>query len=155
MEFVVSSKSQSKIGRIIVVWSLWTEVYVVSRKQWVEPVSTRVGIGILGIRLEVSWSIKQLGLERVDALRSVVAPIRSTQPWSSARVRGLLPNFWLHGNRVVVYSCTYRCSTSFCGGRLRTISGNMTRFTAEEAWVIVHATLPLFLGEPAIFPELC
>ena len=30
----------------------------------------------------------------------------------------------------------------------------MTRFTAEETQVIVHVTLPLFLSESAIFPEL-
>ena len=57
--------------------------------------STRVGIGIPRIRLEVSWSIKEFRLERVDALRgsSIVAPIRSMQPWSGARAEGLLPNF--------------------------------------------------------------
>ena len=31
--------------------------------------STRVGIGIPGVRLEVSWSIKEFGLERADTLR--------------------------------------------------------------------------------------
>ena len=30
--------------------------------------STRVGKGIPGIKLKVSWSIKEFGLERADAL---------------------------------------------------------------------------------------
>ena len=57
--------------------------------------STRVGIVIPGIRLELSWSIKEFGLERVVALRygSVVAPRGLTQPWSSTGAGGLLPNF--------------------------------------------------------------
>ena len=60
-----------------------------------EPESTRVGIAIPGIKLGVSWSIKELGLERADALRCsmVVALIRSMQPWSGAGARGSLPNF--------------------------------------------------------------
>ena len=48
-----------------------------------------------GIRLEVSGTVKEFGLERVDALRrsSTVVLIRSTQPWSSTGAGKLLPNF--------------------------------------------------------------
>ena len=64
-------------------------------KQCVKPESTRVAMVTEGIRLEVSCMVKEFRLERVDALRcsSTVAPIRSMQPWSSARARGLLPIF--------------------------------------------------------------
>ena len=66
-----------------------------SRKQCVEPESTRVGMVIPGSKVEVSWSVKEFGLERADALRrsSTEAPTRSTQPWSGARAKGLLPIF--------------------------------------------------------------
>ena len=55
--------------------------------------STKVSMEIPGIKAEVSWSVKELGLERADALRrsSTEAPTRSTQPWSSAGAGGLLP----------------------------------------------------------------
>ena len=64
-------------------------------KQCVEPESTRVTRVTEGIKLEVSCIVKEFRLERVDVLRpsSIVAQIRSTQPWSSARAVGLLPNF--------------------------------------------------------------
>ena len=47
-----------------------------------EPESTRVGMEIPGTKTEVSWSVKELGLERPDVLRrsSTEAPTRSTQP---------------------------------------------------------------------------
>ena len=63
-----------------------------SRKQCVEPESTRVGMVISGTKVEVSWSVKEFGLERADALRrsSAVAPTRSMQPWSGAGAQGLL-----------------------------------------------------------------
>ena len=79
-EFEVSSNSWSGIGGIGIVRSLWTEVNVESRKQCVEPESTRVGMIISGTEVEVSWSVKEFGLERADALRrsSAVAPTRST-----------------------------------------------------------------------------
>ena len=66
-----------------------------SRKQCVEPESTRVGMVIPGTKVEVSWSVKEFGLERADALRhsSTEALTRSTQPWSGARAQGLLPIF--------------------------------------------------------------
>ena len=53
---------------------------------------TSVAIVMEGIRLEVSCNVKEFELVRVDALRrsSTEAPMRSTQPWSSARARGLL-----------------------------------------------------------------
>ena len=62
--------------------------------------------------------------------------------------------FWLHGNGVVVQSCTYQHSTSLHSSGFLTISGNVTRFTAKETQVIVHVMLSLFLSEPAIFPKL-
>ena len=95
MEFEVPPNSQSGIGGIGSVQSLWTEVNTESRKQCVEPESTRVGMVIPGTKVEVSWSVKEFGLERADALRrsSTEAPTRSTQPWSGARAEGLLPIF--------------------------------------------------------------
>ena len=95
MEFEVPSNSRSGIGGIGIVRRLWTEVNTESRKQCVEPVSTRVGMVISGTKVEVSWSVKEFGLERADALRcsSAVAPTRSTQPWSGAGAEGLLPIF--------------------------------------------------------------
>ena len=48
MVFEVPSNSQSGIGGIGVVRSLWTEVNVESRKQCVEPESTRVVMIIFG-----------------------------------------------------------------------------------------------------------
>ena len=60
-----------------------------------EPESTKVGVKIPRTKTEVSWSVKELGLERADALRrsSTEALTRSTQPWSGARAGGLLPIF--------------------------------------------------------------
>ena len=54
MEFEVSSNSRSGIGGIGSVRSLWTEVNTESRKQCVEPESTRVGMVISGTKVEVS-----------------------------------------------------------------------------------------------------
>ena len=95
MEFEVPSNSQSGIGGMGNVWSLWMEVNTESRKQCVEPESTRVGMVIPGTKVDVSWSVKEFGLERADALRrsSTEAPTRSTQPWSGGRAKGLLPIF--------------------------------------------------------------
>ena len=45
-------------------------------------------------------------------------------------------------------------SVSSCGGGLQTFFGDMTVFAAEQAQVVVHATLSFFLSEPSIFPEL-
>ena len=94
-EFEVLSNSRSGIGGIGVVRSLWMEVNVESMKQCVEPESTRVVMIIFGTEVEVSWSVKEFGLERADALRrsSAIAPTRSTQPWSGAGAQGLLPIF--------------------------------------------------------------
>ena len=94
-DFEVPSNSRSGIGGIGVVRSLWTEVNVESRKQCVELESTRVVMIIFGTEVEVSWSVKEFGLERADALRhsSAIAPIRSMQPWSGAGAQGLLPIF--------------------------------------------------------------
>ena len=94
-EFEVPLNSRRGIGGIGIVWSLWMEVNVESRKQHVEPESTRVGMIISRTEVEVSWSVKEFGLERADALRcsSAVAPTRSTQPWSGAGAQGLLPIF--------------------------------------------------------------
>ena len=94
-EFEVPSNSRSIIGGIGSVQSLWTEVNTESRKQCMEPESTRVGMVIPGTQVEVSWSVKEFGLERASVLRrsSAVAPTRSTQPWSSAGAEGLLPIF--------------------------------------------------------------
>ena len=66
-----------------------------SRKQCVEPESTKVSMVIPGTKVEVSWSVKEFGLERADALgcSSTEAPTRSMQPWSGARAKGLLPIF--------------------------------------------------------------
>ena len=36
-----------------------------SRKQCVKPESTRVGMAIPGTEAEVSWSVKEFGLERM------------------------------------------------------------------------------------------
>ena len=82
MEFEVLSNSQSGIGGMDNVQSLWTEVNMESRKQCVEPESTRVGMVIPGTKVEVSWSVKEFGLERADALRysSTEALTRLTQP---------------------------------------------------------------------------
>ena len=95
-EFEVLSKSRSGIGGMGNVWSLWMEVNTELRKQCVEPESTKVGMVIPGTKVEVSWSVKEFGLERADALRrsSTEAPTRSTQPWSGARAKGLLPIFF-------------------------------------------------------------
>ena len=95
MEFEVPSNSWSGIGGIGSVRSLWTEVNTESRKQCVEPESTRVGMVIPRTKVEVSWSVKEFGLERADALRcsSAEAPTRSTQAWSGAGAQGLLPIF--------------------------------------------------------------
>ena len=94
-EFEVSSNSRSGIGGIGSVRSVWTEVNTESWKQCVEPESTRVGMVIPGTKVEVSWSVKELGLERADVLRrsSTEAPTRSMQPWSGAGAKGLLPIF--------------------------------------------------------------
>ena len=94
-EFVVLSNSWSRIGGMGNVRSLWTEVNTESRKQCVEPESTRVGMVIPRTKVEVSWSVKEFGLERADVLRcsSTEAPTRSTQPWSGAGTKGLLPIF--------------------------------------------------------------
>ena len=48
-----------------------------------------------GIKSEVSCIVKEFGLERVDALRhsSTVVPIRSMQPWSGTKAKGLLSYF--------------------------------------------------------------
>ena len=77
-----------------------------SMKQCVEPESTRVVMIIFGAKVEISWSVKEFGLERADALRrsSAIAPTRSTQPWSGAGAQGLLPIFWLLGRGAVVRS---------------------------------------------------
>ena len=95
MEFEVLSNSRSRIGGIGIIWSLWTEVNTESRKQCVEPESTRVSMVISRTKVEVSWSVKEFGLERADALRcsSAEAPTRSMQPWSGAGTQGLLPIF--------------------------------------------------------------
>ena len=81
-EFEVPLNSRSRIGGIGSVWSLWMEVNMESRKQCVEPESTRVGMVIPRTKVEVSWSVKEFGLERADVLRrsSAEAPTRSTQP---------------------------------------------------------------------------
>ena len=94
-EFEVPSNSRSRIGGMGNVWSLWMEVNTESRKQCVELESTRVGMVRPGSKVEVSWSVKEFGLERADALRrsSAEAPTRSTQPWSGAGIKGLLPIF--------------------------------------------------------------
>ena len=94
-EFEVPSNSRSGIGGIGSVQSLWTEVDTELRKQCVEPESTRVGMVIPATKVEVSWSVKEFGLETADALRcsSTEAPTRSTQPWSGAGAEGLLPIF--------------------------------------------------------------
>ena len=93
-EFEVPSNSQSGIGGMGNV-CLWTEVNIESRKQCVDPESTRVGMVIPGTKAEVSWSVKEFGLERADALRRsyTEAPTRSMQPWSGAGAEGLLPIF--------------------------------------------------------------
>ena len=94
-EFEVPSNTRSGIGGIGSVWSLWTEVNTESRKQCVEPESTKVGMVIPRTKVEVSWSVKEFGLERADVLRcsSTEAPTRSMQPWSGAGAEGLLPIF--------------------------------------------------------------
>ena len=68
-EFEVPLNSQSRIGGIGSVRSLWMEVNMESRKQCVELESTRVGMVIPRTKVEVSWSVKEFGLERADALR--------------------------------------------------------------------------------------
>ena len=95
MEFEVPLNSQSGIGGTSNVQSLWMEVNTESRKQCVEPESTRVGMVIPGTKAEVSWSVKEFGLERVGALRhsSTEALTRSTQAWSGAGAKGLVPIF--------------------------------------------------------------
>ena len=94
-EFEVQLNSQSRIGGIGSLRSLWMEVNTESRKQYVEPESTRVGMVIPRTKVEVSWSVKEFGLERADVLRrsSAEALTRSTQPWSGAGAKGLLPIF--------------------------------------------------------------
>ena len=92
------------------------------RKQCVEPESTRVDMVIPRTKVEVSWSVKDFGLERVDALRcsSTEAPTRSTQPWSGAGAKGLLPIFWLLGRGAVVWGFLRGRSVCFssCRGGL-------------------------------------
>ena len=96
------------------------ETKILSMKQCVEPESTRMTMVTEGIKLEVSCIVKEFGLERVDALRhsSIVAPIRSMQPWSGTRAGGLLPNFWLYGSRAGLIlggrGCASLCSGRFC-----------------------------------------
>ena len=60
-----------------------------------EPQSTKVGMVIPRAKVKVSWSVKEFGLERADALRcsSTEALTRSMQPWSGAGAKGLLPIF--------------------------------------------------------------
>ena len=54
------------------------EAQLESRKQWVDPESMRVMILELGSESEVSRIIRELGLERADALsRSSVVALRS------------------------------------------------------------------------------
>src|SRR3979490_2271969 len=50
---------------------------------------------LLGISSEVSHIVRELGLERVDALshNSIIAPMSSMPPSVGAGVRGLLKNF--------------------------------------------------------------
>ena len=95
MVLVVLSKSWSGIGIMLKVQSCCLEMNVVSMKQCVKLESTRVAMVTEGIRSEVSCKVKEFGLERVYALRrsSTEVLIRSTQPWSSAGARGLLPIF--------------------------------------------------------------
>ena len=95
MVLVVPSKSQSGIRVMLRVRSWCLETKVLSMKQCVEPESTRVTIVTEGIKSEVRCIVREFGLERVDALRhsSIVAPIRSTQPWSGTGAGGLLSNF--------------------------------------------------------------
>ena len=71
------------------------EVNVESMKQCVELESTSVAIVTESLRSEVSCNVKEFEVERADVLRhsSTEAPMRSMQPWSSARARGLLSIF--------------------------------------------------------------
>ena len=66
------------------VWSLCLETKVLSMKQCVEPESTRVTRVTEGIKLKVSYIVKEFGLERVDALRhsSIVVNTTLVQCWS-------------------------------------------------------------------------
>ena len=86
-------------------------------KQCVEPESSRVTMVTEGIKSEISCMVKEFRLERVDVLRCsyIVAPIRPTQPWSSARAGGLLPIFWLCGNGAGRILGSQGC-VSLCGG---------------------------------------
>ena len=95
-KFEVPSNSWSGIGGTGSVRSLWMEVNTEARKQCVELESTKVGMVIPRTKAEVSWSVKEFGLERADVLRcsSTEAPTRLTQPWSSAGAKGLLPIFF-------------------------------------------------------------
>ena len=55
-----------------------------------------------GIRSsEVSCKVEEFELERLNALRcsSAVTPMRSMQPWPSARAGGLLPIFLTPGQQ--------------------------------------------------------
>ena len=75
---VVLSKSWSRIGVMLRVWSCCLETNVVLMKQCVELEFTSVAMVMEGIRLEVSCRVKEFKLERVDVLRcsSAMAPMR-------------------------------------------------------------------------------
>ena len=126
MEFEDPSKRWSGIGVMLVAQSLCLVANEEPRKQWVELESTRVRIGTEGIKLEVSWGVKEFRFERADVLRcsSTAALIRSMQPWSSVGARGLLPIFlaplqrsfvWglVHGQGHMGFDCSRFCLCPF------------------------------------------
>ena len=109
MEFEVPSNSWSGIGGIGIVWSLWTEVNTESRKQCVEPESTRVGM--------------------------VIPRKGQCNPGPVPEPKGCYLFFWLLGRGAVVWGFLRGCGTCFsgCGGGLQTFFGDMTGFAAEQA----------------------
>ena len=89
------SKSRSGIGRMSQVRRLCFETKFESRKQCVDPESVRVMMLEVRIRSEVSHSVRELGLERADALslKSMSAPVVSMQSSVGVELRELLSDF--------------------------------------------------------------
>ena len=129
MALVVPSKSRSEIRVILMVRSWCLETKVLSIKQCVEPESTKVTMVTEGIKLEVSYMVKEFGLERMYALRhsSTVTPIRSMQPWSRAGAGGLLPNFLTPWQQSRMHPGWQSCA-SLCSGRFIAVLGHVTGF---------------------------
>ena len=95
IELVLPSKSFSGMGLMKQVGILNFRTREWSRKQWVEPESTKLFLGTCEKDLEVILSIKEVdeGMELALSFTSSCVCTESTQPPAHAEVSGLLTNF--------------------------------------------------------------